>query len=335
MQCVNRITYLLAVIQTLIIAFFWQAPTIFYRIYSAKNICFFMLICATILAYVKYKLAISRRYDHTNIDIINLMVHYIVILSSFAFIYMNIYSSETNMGKNSSFSGSALMVEKKETSQNQIKYNNLLEWRKTLEQNSEESVWSYDELKKVDLAFNEFNRLKDNAKESDSIYMIFAMNEGRTDEMGYEITFNLLPDSQSFSREDGNIIGLYLSRVNQNTLDYLVKRNELRNKDIQDNINILNEHQRYLSAYLKHELSYWDFLYFSAIITGTVGFGDIVPNTTETKLYVTLQICINIFVTFVLLNVIIINSSNPRPPRLAKSNAVRRNSGTPRIAANE
>jgi Ion channel len=49
--------------------------------------------------------------------------------------------------------------------------------------------------------------------------------------------------------------------------------------------------------------SYWDFLYFSAITQFTVGYGDILPNSTLVRLVVMLQICIAAALLVVVINV--------------------------------
>jgi len=52
-------------------------------------------------------------------------------------------------------------------------------------------------------------------------------------------------------------------------------------------------------------LTYVDFLYFSAVTGATVGYGDITPNTWETKLSIIGQIATSLFLTLVLVNLII------------------------------
>ncbi|HKI05352.1 MAG TPA: potassium channel family protein [Thermoanaerobaculia bacterium] len=49
--------------------------------------------------------------------------------------------------------------------------------------------------------------------------------------------------------------------------------------------------------------SYWDFLYFSAITQFTVGYGDILPNSTFVRLVVLLQTCIAALLLVVVINV--------------------------------
>lgn len=49
--------------------------------------------------------------------------------------------------------------------------------------------------------------------------------------------------------------------------------------------------------------SYWDFLYFSAITQFTVGYGDILPNSTPVRLVVILQTCIAAALLVVVINV--------------------------------
>lgn len=51
--------------------------------------------------------------------------------------------------------------------------------------------------------------------------------------------------------------------------------------------------------------SYWDFLYFSTIVQTTVGFGDILPNSTAVRLVVTGQIVTGYALLVVVLNVVL------------------------------
>jgi Ion channel len=59
------------------------------------------------------------------------------------------------------------------------------------------------------------------------------------------------------------------------------------------------------SVETKRRLTYVDFLYFSTVTSATVGYGDILPNSTCTKGYVIFQICINLFLTLVLFNLLL------------------------------
>lgn len=49
--------------------------------------------------------------------------------------------------------------------------------------------------------------------------------------------------------------------------------------------------------------SYWDFLYFSAVTQFTVGYGDILPNSTSVRMIVLLQTCIAAMLLVVIINV--------------------------------
>jgi uncharacterized membrane protein len=51
--------------------------------------------------------------------------------------------------------------------------------------------------------------------------------------------------------------------------------------------------------------SYWDFVYFSTIVQTTVGFGDILPNSTAVRLVVTSQILIGYALLIVVLNIVL------------------------------
>jgi hypothetical protein len=50
--------------------------------------------------------------------------------------------------------------------------------------------------------------------------------------------------------------------------------------------------------------SYWDFVYFSAITAGTVGYGDILPNSTAIRMLVVSELLCSSFLLIVLLNVV-------------------------------
>lgn len=49
--------------------------------------------------------------------------------------------------------------------------------------------------------------------------------------------------------------------------------------------------------------SYWDFVYFSAITQFTVGYGDILPNSTSVRMVVVLQTCIAAALLIVVINI--------------------------------
>ncbi len=51
--------------------------------------------------------------------------------------------------------------------------------------------------------------------------------------------------------------------------------------------------------------SYWDFLYFSTIVQTTVGFGDILPNSTLIRMLVVIHILIGYALLIVVLNVVL------------------------------
>lgn len=51
-----------------------------------------------------------------------------------------------------------------------------------------------------------------------------------------------------------------------------------------------------------HVWSFWDFLYFSAITQSTVGYGDILPNSTVVRMIVVLQVLVGYADLIVLLN---------------------------------
>ena len=53
--------------------------------------------------------------------------------------------------------------------------------------------------------------------------------------------------------------------------------------------------------------SYWDFLYFSVIVQTTVGFGDILPNSTMVRLLVAFQIFVGTVILFVALNIVMLS----------------------------
>jgi hypothetical protein len=51
--------------------------------------------------------------------------------------------------------------------------------------------------------------------------------------------------------------------------------------------------------------TYWDFFYFSTIVQTTVGFGDILPNSTIVRMLVSLQITIGYLLLVVVLNIVL------------------------------
>jgi hypothetical protein len=74
------------------------------------------------------------------------------------------------------------------------------------------------------------------------------------------------------------------------------------------------------SVETKRRLTYVDFLYFSTVTSGTVGYGDILPNSTKTKLFVIIQICINLFLTLVLFNLLLSNENRKTKKTLKVDN---------------
>lgn len=50
--------------------------------------------------------------------------------------------------------------------------------------------------------------------------------------------------------------------------------------------------------------SYYDFLYFSAITQFTIGYGDILPNSTTVRLVVVLQACLSAMLLVVFINIV-------------------------------
>lgn len=51
--------------------------------------------------------------------------------------------------------------------------------------------------------------------------------------------------------------------------------------------------------------SYWDFFYFSTIVQTTVGFGDILPNSTPVRMLVSFQIVMGYALLIVVVNVVL------------------------------
>ena len=62
--------------------------------------------------------------------------------------------------------------------------------------------------------------------------------------------------------------------------------------------------------------SFWDFLYFSGITLTTIGYGDILPNTTMVRMLILGEALFGVFLLVWVINVIMINSNNPGSGRL-------------------
>lgn len=70
---------------------------------------------------------------------------------------------------------------------------------------------------------------------------------------------------------------------------------------------IIHENQRRLSTLggtAPEVWSYWDFLYFSIITQSTVGYGDILPNSTKVRVTVSMQILIGMLLLVVIINLV-------------------------------
>jgi hypothetical protein len=50
--------------------------------------------------------------------------------------------------------------------------------------------------------------------------------------------------------------------------------------------------------------SYWDFVYFSTITQSTVGYGDILPNSTSVRMVVVMQVLVGYALLIVILNLV-------------------------------
>lgn len=58
--------------------------------------------------------------------------------------------------------------------------------------------------------------------------------------------------------------------------------------------------------------SFWDFFYFSAITQATVGYGDILPNSTMVRLFVVLQVLIGLLMLGISINIVFGSKVNGR-----------------------
>src|SRR5947209_7755645 len=66
---------------------------------------------------------------------------------------------------------------------------------------------------------------------------------------------------------------------------------------------ILNYHRMVQEPDIPEQIwSYWDFLYFSIITITTVGYGDILPNSTKVRIWVILEILLGSILLIVLVN---------------------------------
>lgn len=70
-----------------------------------------------------------------------------------------------------------------------------------------------------------------------------------------------------------------------------------------DSLNLYNKHFTEVDIGIVPIWSFWDFLYFSTITQGTVGYGDILPNSTKVRMIVMLQTIITVFLLVVIINV--------------------------------
>ena len=75
------------------------------------------------------------------------------------------------------------------------------------------------------------------------------------------------------------------------------------------------EIERSNAGLAKSAWSYWDFLYFSAITATTVGYGDMLPNSTSVRMVVVAQTLVSLFIVLVVFNVAVSSlSSSGRNP---------------------
>jgi uncharacterized membrane protein len=66
------------------------------------------------------------------------------------------------------------------------------------------------------------------------------------------------------------------------------------------------EQERILSGRVRSEIwSYWDFVYFSGMTLTTVGYGDILPNTTSVRILVLAEVLVGIFLFVFVLNLLL------------------------------
>lgn len=76
----------------------------------------------------------------------------------------------------------------------------------------------------------------------------------------------------------------------------------------------LEGNQNYLVSISQNEpqkiWSFWDFFYFSAITQATVGFGDMLPNSTVVRSFVVIQVLFGLLMLGVLINIVVGKESN-------------------------
>jgi uncharacterized membrane protein len=53
--------------------------------------------------------------------------------------------------------------------------------------------------------------------------------------------------------------------------------------------------------------SFWDFVYFSGITITTVGFGDILPNSTGVRMIVLFEVLIGVLLLVIVINIVTAN----------------------------
>lgn len=89
--------------------------------------------------------------------------------------------------------------------------------------------------------------------------------------------------------------------VPKTATDWL-KEIDKASKRLTTKLNLYNDRLASLSTQTPDIWSFWDFLYFSTIVQTTVGFGDILPNSTAVRMIVTCQIMIGYALLVVVLN---------------------------------
>jgi hypothetical protein len=113
---------------------------------------------------------------------------------------------------------------------------------------------------------------------------------------------------------NGNLIGLSKMSFERSLPHSLEGCREIAIKLIGERDRLAEEQLLRMEALIDYSVGpwrYWDFLYFSAISQTTVGYGDILPNSTLIRMLVVLQVLLGYGLLVVVLNIVIAAEKNP------------------------